>query len=323
MLKSIYQLTQGRVIVAPQKIQSIEDAVLCLASENAEKRIEAIKYLRRENERGHILWNSLSPYFVFYYYTLVVKRDIESSEEFKTLLSNSIQNTQSSLLDKELFNILSWFHSIIQLGLNEDTFRNIQLPISEYKEPLSNLVIRLIYTQLGGVTDLNSAIALVRQDLVPINIEENVSEAYLVSETNNIIQAIENYFLLMAETTLGRVSGLSFLLKRKTEIKKSIDQQTKKIIENRYLQVIFTVVFAFILIVSGVSQIPGISSPLNGVLGLLAICLSLLIFVMSLPIGPLPRWMLKFIAYILTINKRIAIYVINKELRKMMISYKP
>jgi uncharacterized Tic20 family protein len=181
----------------------------------------------------------------------------------------------------------------------------------------------LIYTQLGGVTDLNSAIALVRQDLVPINIEENVSEAYLVSETNNIIQAIENYFLLMAETTLGRVSGLSFLLKRKTEIKKSIDQQTKKIIENRYLQVIFTVVFAFILIVSGVSQIPGISSPLNGVLGLLAICLSLLIFVMSLPIGPLPRWMLKFIAYILTINKRIAIYVINKELRKMMISYKP
>jgi hypothetical protein len=320
ILRSIYELTQDQVPNPPTGIHSFEDAIVCLVANDSVKRHAALEYLKMENAKGHVLWGSLSPYLVFYYHVLFVKRDIEAAVELRKLLSNSVQNSQPSTFDREMYEVLTWAHSIVQTGLREDTIRKMSLSnvSSQYAEPLAQLVTQLIFVELGGMADLNPLIRRVRQDMVPLVIDEEVSETYNVPLTNNIMQAIENYFLLRADTTSSRIAGQSYLFGLKTELQQTIEQQTKRIVENRYLQISLTIVFAILLIASGVSQLQGISSPLNGPAGVITLVVSLIVFATSLPIGPLPRLTLQLVAGLATLGKRNHLRIIKKDLKSLV-----
>lgn len=152
--------------------------------------------------------------------------------------------------------------------------------------------------------------------MLPIPIEEEVSETYHVPVGNNLFQTIESYFLFWAETIAEKVAGQSYLVKRKKEIEESIKKQTEGIVENKYYRAMLVICFSILLVYSGISQVPGISSPLKGQLGFLALFLSLILLLTSGPIERLPRLTLRLIAYLWTVGKRLDLFFVEKELAR-------
>lgn len=307
------------------KVQSLEEAMVALVGTDERTRQAALEYIDKLNKNRKILWGSIATYLVFYYHLLFERTDIKSAEVVRTLLSNTTKTNDVSEGEEKILQLLTKGHEVIRGGTSNIVARQLENEfVKSDGDELIELVGRLIYVKIGGMTDLNPYILRLKNAIKKVDVDEEVAEHYLVP-TYETKQPIDNYFLTRAEKEESQLSAYRYLLMKKENLIRKRDQKINRIKSSKGLRYSITIIVS-VLAVSGAMVYTFIVAPPavseDGSLNITAQTIvvwvvSVLFVLFTVPFSKLPPLLINGIAWLAVLKEKGQLSTNEKEIREI------